>query len=171
MLERGAAAAEGAGADLHGVRCFALLGRARSAVGDVAGASDALARTDDIFRRVVLPPDRTFVFASDAYIAAALLRAAMGDATEASANLVQLIGAWERDGFREAVAEGRLAEARLARITGDHAARVPGGRGRPRRGADRRACRGRRGGRTRSLRTSRERTEGTPTRHARSSTV
>ena len=120
VLERGASAAERSGADLHGVRCLAHLGRARLALGDVAGAGEALGRADDVFLRVVLPPDRAFVFAWDAYIGAALIRATLGGGAEAAAMLAPLIRMWERDGFREAVAEGRLAEARLASIEGDH---------------------------------------------------
>ena len=114
VLERGASAAERSGADLHGVRCFAQLGRARLAVGDVAGAGEALGRADDVFVRIVLPRDRTFVFAWDAYVDAALIRATLGDGTTATAELTPLIRMWERDGYREAVAEGHLALARLA---------------------------------------------------------
>ena len=114
VLERGASAAEGSGADLHGVRCCAQLGRARLAAGDMAGAGEALGRADDVFVRVVLPGDRAFVFAWDAYVDAALIRATLGDGTKAAADLTPLIRMWERDGFREAVAEGHLALARLA---------------------------------------------------------
>jgi class 3 adenylate cyclase/tetratricopeptide (TPR) repeat protein len=114
VLERGASAAERSGADLHGVRCFAQLGRARLAAGDVEGAGEALGRADDVFVRVVLPRDRTFVFAWDAYVDAALIRATLGDGAKATAELTPLIRMWERDGFREAVAEGQLALARLA---------------------------------------------------------
>jgi len=114
VLERGASAAERSGADLHGVRCFAQLGRARLAAGDVAGAGEALERADDVFVRVVLPRDRTFVFAWDAYVDAALIRATLGDGAKATAELTPLIRMWERDGYREAVAEGQLALARLA---------------------------------------------------------
>jgi class 3 adenylate cyclase/tetratricopeptide (TPR) repeat protein len=121
VLERGASAAERSGADLHGVRCFAHLGRARLAADDLAGAGEALGRADDVFLRVVLPPDRTFVFAWDAYIGAALIRATLGDGAKAAADLAPLIPMWERDGFREAVAEGQLAAARLATIAGDQA--------------------------------------------------
>ncbi len=119
VLERGASAAERSGADLHGVRCLALLGRARLAADDLAGAGEALGLADDVFLRVVLPPDRTFVFAWDAYIGAALIRASLGDGAKAAADLAPLIRMWERDGFREAVAEGQLAVARLASIAGD----------------------------------------------------
>jgi tetratricopeptide (TPR) repeat protein len=119
VLARGASAAERSGADLHGVRCFAQLGRARLAAGDVAGASEALVRADDVFYRVVLPSDRTFVFAWDAYVDAASIRAALGDGMKARADLAQLIRMWERDGFREAIAEGQLAVARLASAAGD----------------------------------------------------
>jgi class 3 adenylate cyclase/tetratricopeptide (TPR) repeat protein len=119
VLEQGASAAERSGADLHGVRCFAQLGRARLAAGDVAGAGEALGRADDVFVRVVLPRDRTFVFAWDAYVDAALIRATLGDGAKAAAELTPLIRMWERDGFREAVAEGHLALARLASRAGD----------------------------------------------------
>jgi class 3 adenylate cyclase/tetratricopeptide (TPR) repeat protein len=114
VLERGASAAERSGADLHGVRCLAQLGRARLAAGDVAGAGEALGRADDVFVRIVLPRDRTFVFAWDAYVDAALIRATLGDGAKATAELTPLIRMWERDGYREAVAEGQLALARLA---------------------------------------------------------
>lgn len=114
VLERGASAAERSGADLHGVRCFAQLGRARLAAGDAEGASEALGRADDVFVRIVLPRDRTYVFAWDAYVDAALVRATLGDGAKATAELTPLIRMWERDGFREAVAEGHLALARLA---------------------------------------------------------
>jgi len=107
-------AAERSGADLHGVRCLAQLGRARLAAGDVAGAGEALGRADDVFVRIVLPRDRTFVFAWDAYVDAALIRATLGDGAKATAELTPLIRMWERDGYREAVAEGQLALARLA---------------------------------------------------------
>ncbi len=119
VLERGASAAERSGADLHGVRCCAQLGRARLAAGDMAGAGEALGRADDVFVRVVLPRDRAFVFAWDAYVDAALMRATLGDGTKAAADLTPLIRMWERDGFREAVAEGHLALARLASRAGD----------------------------------------------------
>ena len=119
VLERGASAAERSGADLHGVRCFARLGRARLAAGDVPGAGEALGRADDVFVRVVLPRDRTFVFAWDAYVDAALIRATLGDGKKAAADLTPLTRMWERDGFREAVAEGHLALARLAARAGD----------------------------------------------------
>ena len=119
VLERGASAAERSGADLHAVRCCAQLGRARLATGDMAGAGEALGRADDVFVRVVLPPDRTFVFAWDAYVDAALIRATAGEGTKAATDLTPLIRMWERDGFREAVAEGRLAVARLASAAGD----------------------------------------------------
>jgi class 3 adenylate cyclase/tetratricopeptide (TPR) repeat protein len=119
VLEQGASAAERSGADLHGVRCFAQLGRARLAAGDVAGAGEALGRADDVFVRVVLPLDRTFVFAWDAYVDAALIRATLGDGTKAAADLTPLIRMWERDGCRVAVAEGHLALARLASAAGD----------------------------------------------------
>ena len=119
VLEQGAAAADRSGADLHGVRCFAHLGRARSNAGDRSGAGEALERADDVFLRVVLPPDRTFVFASDAYIGAALIRGALGEGNRASADLRQLLPLWERDGFPEAVAAGHLAIARLASMDGD----------------------------------------------------
>jgi class 3 adenylate cyclase/tetratricopeptide (TPR) repeat protein len=119
VLERGASAAERSGADLHGVRCCAQLGRARVAAGDLAGAREALGRADDVFVRVVLPRDRAFVFAWDAYVDAALIRATLGDGTKAAADLTPLIRMWERDGFREAVAEGHLALARLASGAGD----------------------------------------------------
>ena len=95
------------------------LGRARLAAGDVAGAGEALGRADDVFVRVVLPRDRTFVFAWDAYVDAALIRATLGDGAKAAAELTPLIRMWERDGFREAVAEGHLALARLASRAGD----------------------------------------------------
>jgi class 3 adenylate cyclase/tetratricopeptide (TPR) repeat protein len=132
VLEQGASAAERSGADLHGVRCFAQLGRARLAAGDRAGASDALGRADDVFVRVVLPRDRTFVFAWDAYVDAALIRATLGDGAKAAAELTPLIRMWERDGFREAIAEGHLALARLASRADDpegaeRAARVAAG--------------------------------------------
>jgi class 3 adenylate cyclase/tetratricopeptide (TPR) repeat protein len=120
VLERGASAAERSGADLHGVRCFARLGRARLTASDVAGASEALGRADDVFVRVVLPSDRTFVFAWDAYVDAASIRATLGNGLKARADLAQLIRMWERAGFREAIAEGRLAVARLASASGDH---------------------------------------------------
>jgi tetratricopeptide (TPR) repeat protein len=119
VLERGASAAERSGADLHGVRCFAQLGRARLAAGDVAGAGEALGRADDVFVRVVLPRDRAFVFAWDAYVDAALIRGTLGDGAKATAELTPLIRMWERDGYREAVAEGHLALARLASRAGD----------------------------------------------------
>jgi tetratricopeptide (TPR) repeat protein len=119
VLEQGASTAERSGADLHGVRCFAQLGRARLAAGDLAGAGEALGRADDVFVRVVLPRDRTFVFAWDAYVDAALIRATLGDGAKAAADLTPLIRMWERDGFREAVAEGHLALARLASRAGD----------------------------------------------------
>jgi hypothetical protein len=80
----------------------------------VAGAGEALGRADDVFVRVVLPRDRTFVFAWDAYVDAALIRATVGDGAKAAADLTPLIRMWERDGYREAVAEGQLALARLA---------------------------------------------------------
>ena len=54
------------------------------------------------------------MFAWDAYVDAALIRATLGDGAKATAELTPLIRMWERDGFREAVAEGRLALARLA---------------------------------------------------------
>jgi hypothetical protein len=38
---------------------------------------------------------------------------------KARADLAQLIRMWERDGFREAIAEGQLAVARLASAAGD----------------------------------------------------
>ena len=60
------------------------------------------------------PGIATFVFAWDAYVDAALIRATLGDGTKAAADLTPLIRMWERDGFREAVAEGHLALARLA---------------------------------------------------------
>ncbi len=119
VLEEGVAAAERSGADLHGVRCLAHLGRARLAAGDRAGAGEALSRADDVFLRVVLPPDRTFLFAWDAYIGAALIRASLEEGEQAAVDLATLIRMWERDGFREAVAEGRLAVARLASTAGD----------------------------------------------------
>ena len=131
VLERGASAAERSGADLHGVRCCAQLGRARLAAGDMAGAGEALGRADDVFVRVVLPRDRAFVFAWDAYVDAALIRATLGDGTKAAADLTPLIRMWERDGFREAVAEGHLALARLAA----RAARDPEGAARAARAA------------------------------------
>ncbi len=119
VLGQGAAAADRSGADLHGVRCFAHLGRARLSLGDRAGAGEALRRADDVFLRVVLPPDRSFVFASDAYIGAALIRGALGDPARARADLARLMPVWERDGFLEAVAAGHLALARLASMGGD----------------------------------------------------
>jgi len=119
VLEQGASAAERSAADLHGVRCLAHLGRARLAADDLAGAGEALGRADDVFLRVVLPPDCTFVFAWDAYIGAALIRATLGEGAKAAADLAPLIRMWERDGFREAVADGQLAVARLACIAGD----------------------------------------------------
>ena len=119
ILDQGSTAAERSSADLHGVRCFAHLGRARLSAGDKSGAGEALERADDIFLRVVLPPDRTFAFASDAYIGAALIRGALGDGAEAAADLTRLIPLWERDGFPEAVADGHLAIARLASMAGD----------------------------------------------------
>ena len=126
VLARGASAAERSGADIHGVRCFARLGRARLMAGDPTGAREALGRADDIFLRVVLPPDRTFVFAWDAYVDAALIRATLGDASNATADLAALIGRWERDGLVVAVAEGRSAHCRLAFLAGDRdrAARI-----------------------------------------------
>ena len=59
------------------------------------------------------------MFAWDAYVDAALIRATAGEGTKAAADLTPLIRMWERDGFREAVAEGRLAVARLASAAGD----------------------------------------------------
>jgi class 3 adenylate cyclase/tetratricopeptide (TPR) repeat protein len=124
ILEEGAAAAARSGADLHGVRCLVHLGRARLAVGDPSGAADALADADDVFLRVVLPADRAFMFAWDAYIGAAVIHATLGDHVRADPDLSSLIRLWERDGFREAVAEGQLALARLATISGDREAAV-----------------------------------------------
>ena len=119
VLDQGAATAEGSGADLHGVRCVVHLGLALLNAGDLAGAREALERADDVFLRVVLPSDRTFVFASDAYIGAALIRGALQDTAKAAADLAQLIPLWERDGFPEAVAAAHLTLARLASLDGD----------------------------------------------------
>jgi len=88
--------------------------------GDVAGARDALERVDDVLRRTVLPPDRTNVFAWDAYVGAALIRGGLGDGDWPASELETLVGRWERDGILEAVAEGHLALARLAAHTGNH---------------------------------------------------
>ena len=114
ILEEGAAAAERSGADLHSVRCCALLGRARLRCGDALGASDALNRAEDVFVRIVLPADRTIVFAWDAFVDAALIRASLGEEAGQARELESLLRLWERDGFREAVAEGHLGLARLA---------------------------------------------------------
>jgi len=59
------------------------------------------------------------VFAWDAYVDAALIRATLGDGAKATAELTPLIRMWERDGYREAVAEGQLALARLASRAND----------------------------------------------------
>jgi class 3 adenylate cyclase/tetratricopeptide (TPR) repeat protein len=120
ILEEGAFAAERSGSDLHGVRCWAKLGQSRSGCGDAAGARDALERVDDVLRRTVLPPDRTNVFAWDAYVAAALIRGALGDGAWPAPQLETLVGHWGRDGVLEAVADGHLALARLAAHARDH---------------------------------------------------
>ena len=119
VLQQGASAAERSGSDLHGVRCWAKLGRSRLGCGDVAGARDALQRVDDVLRRMVLPHDRTNVFVWDAYVDAALIRAGLGDQTRSAPELEILVELWERDGLREAIAEGHLALARLASQAGD----------------------------------------------------
>jgi class 3 adenylate cyclase/predicted ATPase len=119
VLEDGASAAERSGADLHGVRCCVLLGRARLRCDNVMGARDALERADDVFLRIVLPPDRTIVFAWDAFVHAALIRATLSEGAGGALELESLLRLWKRDGFREAVAEGHLALARLASHGGD----------------------------------------------------
>jgi hypothetical protein len=54
------------------------------------------------------------VFAWDAFVDAALIRASLGEEAGQARELESLLRLWERDGFREAVAEGHLGLARLA---------------------------------------------------------
>src|SRR5439155_23089645 len=91
ILQQGAWAAERSGSDLHGVRCWAKLGQSRLGCEDVAGARDALQRVDDVLHRMVLPHDRTNVFVWDAYVGAALIRAALGDEIRSAPELSMLV--------------------------------------------------------------------------------
>ncbi|HET7677815.1 MAG TPA: AAA family ATPase [Candidatus Limnocylindrales bacterium] len=110
-LQRGFAAAKGAGGRAHLVRCASQLAWALRLTGETKRAEQLGARIEAELARVRTPPARAFVGGSVAYLALARLHLAGGRARQALALVEPLLAAAEADGWQDVRAAAGLIAA------------------------------------------------------------
>jgi predicted ATPase len=117
-LDRGAKAGERAGSLNLLLRCLGHLSWAYCLDGRPERSRAILARLEELFEQVTVPPDRAFLYGGDAYLGAAQALEVLGSPERAVALLVSLLKAARSSGWHELVAGASLIVGRCKHVMG-----------------------------------------------------
>src|SRR5436190_18795668 len=119
VLDRGLAAAERDGAELHHLPCLALAAEAAWRLGDESRAAALLERADEIIDRSNTPTGSAFLLGADAHVATATVALLRGDVDGAERRALRLLDEARTAGWMEAAARAAILVGRCAVARGD----------------------------------------------------